>query len=205
MSIINEAVLGTMYDESDAGKYQQRQKESYLTEGPGEYTLEVAKVKTGVSETKGATYIAFEFDVVTSESVEDRDGETHEPAHAPGDRVTMVKFLTNKFNTKEALDTIAAIVGTPPVLQVPEGKHAGKLLPTITNEVIAGVSEDDGERVVGTQVFCRVRPNTKTKGKYKGQTFYNPKFSPLNGFPSWSDLAEKGVDLEEMVAARFGK
>lgn len=216
MSIINDAILGNMFDDKDTNRYgggSGASKDNYLTEGPGAYCLELSEYKTGVGESEkrfGQPYIAMIFTVVSAQDIKDRDGNAHAPTWNPGDSVTVVKFLSGRISTKEALEATAAIVGTPPAIQVPDGAHEGKVLPMVNNAVVEACSEDDGARVAGTQVWANVVPNTKTKGKYAGQTFFNAYFSPATEdgkqgrFPDWDALVAAGVDMDAQVVARFG-
>ncbi len=217
MSIINDAILSNMFDDKDVNRYGGQggssKKDDYLTEGPGAYLLEVLEYKTGVGESEkrfGQPYIACVFQVVAAQAINDRDGVSHDPTYGPGAKVTVVKFLSGRISTKEALEMTAAIVGTPPAIQVPDGPHEGSVLPMVNNDVVTACSEDDGARVAGTQVWVNVVPNTKTKGKHAGKTFFNGYFNPATedgrqgNFPTWFELEDAGVDMDAAVIARFG-
>lgn len=215
MAIINDKLMDTLYDEKDTSRYagQSAQKDDYLTDGPGAYCLKVLEYKTGVSESEkrfGQSYVAIVFEVVHAEPIRDRDGKTHQPKYAPGKAVTMVKYMNGRISVKELLETTAAIVGTPPAIEVPDGPHAGKILPMVGNNTVEACSEDDGARVAGSLVWVDVVPNTKTKGEHAGKTFFNPYPHPAtedgkrDQFPNWAKLVDAGVDMDALVKARFG-
>ena len=216
MGILNDAILTSMFDAKDAARYSgagAQKKDDYLTEGPGAYCLEVLEYRTGVGESEkrfGQPYILCVFQVVRAQNLRDKDGNVHAPTWTEGDKVTVVKYLSGKLSTKEGLEMTAAVVGTPPAIAIPDGDHAGAVLPMVNSAVVASCAEDDGARVIGTKVWANVVPNKKTKGKYAGETFYNAYFSPATEddaqgrYPDWDALVAAGVDMDALVIARFG-
>lgn len=199
-----------LFDKKDAGRYNgdsaKLVKEPYLTEGPGHYELELVSMRSGTSKSKkrfGQQFIAAVFEVTDARSIT-RDGTQMEPTHAPGEKVQIVKFLNTRISTKEALEMVGAVVGTPPVLAIPDGPHQGNLLPMVDGKLVNECCDDDGAAVAGTKLRVDVVPREVTKGKYAGRTFHNAYFLPASGqWPTWEDLAEP-ADLDEMVKAKFG-
>lgn len=216
MSIqVNEAIMGKLYNDQDTNRYNGSgsvSKDTYLTEGPGSYCLELVEYKTGTSDNEkrfGQSYVVMVFDVIHAEAVRDMDGNTHKPTHKPGDRVTLVKYFHGRVDIKEAFEFTGALLGAPPCTAVPEGPHAGKILPLVAADEVNACAEDDGARVKGTQIWADCVPKKGT-GKHAGSTFFNPYAHPTNEdgskapFPDWDQLKEAGVDLDAKVLARFG-
>jgi hypothetical protein len=215
--LINDKLMDTMFDDKDTARYEgsNNAKDDYLTDGPGGYCLEVAEYKTGTSESEkrfGQNYIAIVFTVLHAQAIRDANGQSHEPAHAPGAKVTVVKYLSNRISTKEALEATGAIAGVPAAVKVPDGPYEGKILPMVGNDLIEQCAADDGAAVAGVKVWANVVPKQGKEGSaHAGRTFYNAYFSPTTDdgkqapFPTWDQLVEHGVDMDARVVARFGK
>lgn len=208
--------LADVYQKKDAERLNGSgfTKDDYINAGPGKYVVELVGFKLKKSQ-KDKTFnqdqFIFELEVVSADPLT-RGNETYRPEYKPGDKVTYMKTLTNRANTKEAWNMLGALLGLPPVVIVPAGPDKDAVLPILDDETKKECAANEAADFIGTRCAIDMVPN-EGKGDYAGKTFYNAYPKPVDEdgmtpapFPEFSEVVERvGAEaFNELYQARFG-